>query len=230
MLQGGSPSARRASHPATLPESPRMTALRPPLTACKWLLPSWGIAVLAGFAWLQLYAATPETQGRAPLVWPPSSSLPRSADGSTLLVFIHPYCPCSRATLEELAAMMSRCDGRLKALVLFVIPGSERAAWERHEYWRTAAAIPGVQAGLDRDGVEASRFGARTSGQTILFDREGVRRFAGGITVFRGHVGDNDGRNAVVAWVNAGRAEVSATPTFGCALPVPPEPATGVSP
>ena len=229
MLQGGFQSARRASEPARLPEPTRMTTLRSPLSACKWLLPSWGIAVLAGFAWLQLYAATPQTQGRAPLNWP-ASSVPRSGNGSTLLVFIHPYCPCSRATLEELAAIMSRCHGRLEALVLFVIPASERAAWERHEYWRAASAIPGVRAMLDRDGVEASKFGARTSGQTILFDQAGARRFAGGITASRGHAGDNEGQNAVVAWVNAGRAETSATPTFGCTLPPPPERVNGASP
>ena len=38
---------------------------------------------------------------------------------------------------------------------------------------RSAAAIPGVKVLSDVHGVEATRFGAETSGHTLLFDRDG---------------------------------------------------------
>jgi hypothetical protein len=184
------------------------------------LLAVWLLALLAGFAWLQLHASTPERQAPAPREWPASSRLKLNADGCTLLVFIHPYCPCSRATLEELARIMTRCRGRLEAQVVLTLPGDERADWERLEYWTGAAAIPGVRPTADVDGREAQRFGARTSGQTLLFDQSGTLRFAGGVTASRGHAGDNAGEDAIVSWVLDGIADVVETPTFGCGLPL----------
>ena len=46
----------------------------------------------------------------------------------------------------------------------------------------------------DDDGAEARRFGAETSGQTLLYDARGALAFSGGITGARGHAGDNAGR------------------------------------
>ena len=197
-----------------------MTRYRLSAAISKVLLPAWLCALAAGFGVLEHYASTPEVQGRAPERWLPASGVPRGADRWTLLIFIHPYCPCSRATLEELSQITARCGDRLEAHVLFVLPPEEQADCQRQELWRAAAAMPGVRLRLDLDGVEASRFGARTSGQGLLFDPEGTRRFAGGITISRGHAGANPGEDAIVSWVCHGRAEVAEAPTFGCALPI----------
>jgi len=53
----------------------------------------------------------------------------------------------------------------------------------------------------DADGAEANRFGAETSGHTLLFDFGRRLLFSGGITDSRGHTGDNAGESAIVALI-----------------------------
>jgi hypothetical protein len=113
---------------------------------------------------------------------------------------------------------MAHCQGRLKAYVLFLKPTGFSDDWEKTDLWQSAASIPGVYAVADDGGVEASRFHAATSGQTILYDKDGHLIFSGGITASRGHSGDNAGRSAIVSLVNAGSAESSETYVFGCPL------------
>jgi hypothetical protein len=82
----------------------------------------------------------------------------------------------------------------------------------------SAAAIPGVVVVRDDEGVEAGRFRAATSGQTMLYDTAGTLLFSGGITSARGHAGDNAGREAVVSLLTTDEAARKETPVFGCPL------------
>ncbi len=50
--------------------------------------------------------------------------------------------------------------------------------WEKTDLWRTASALPNVTVVRDDDGREAERFGAATSGQTLLYDARGELIFA----------------------------------------------------
>jgi hypothetical protein len=51
-----------------------------------------------------------------------------------------------------------------------------------------------------------------------LYDGSGKLVFQGGITGSRGHVGDNNGAEAVLAFVNSKAVSVRVTPVFGCAI------------
>jgi hypothetical protein len=44
--------------------------------------------------------------------------------------------------------------------------------------------------------------------------------FSGGITDARGHAGDNDGRDAVEAYLTGGVPGCTQTPVFGCPIAV----------
>ena len=81
-----------------------------------------------------------------------------------------------------------------------------------------AALIPGVRPVEDLDGREALRFGAVTSGQTLLYDVSGRLLFNGGITAARGHAGTNDGRDAVLSLLANGSSLRHTTRVFGCSL------------
>ena len=83
--------------------------------------------------------------------------------------------------------------------------------------WERAGRIRGARRVVDAAGQEAKRFGAKTSGFTLVFDRAGMRRFEGGITGSRGHAGDNVGRRAVELLL-AGDRGPDAHAVFGCAL------------
>jgi hypothetical protein len=183
-----------------------------------WCLAGWS-AVLGGGFWLLLdYDATPGVGATTPLKWPPTSGVPRPDSDFRLLLFAHPQCSCTRATLAELARVMARRQDRLTATVLFICPSDPAKPWNDTALWRQAAAIDGIRVVWDDGGVEARRFGVNTSGHVLVYDRADRLRFSGGITSGRGHEGDNAGSDAVLALV-AGRTDGSwTTPVFGCPL------------
>lgn len=130
----------------------------------------------------------------------------------------HPHCPCTRASIGELAQIVADTQGKLDAYVLFTKPRGAGADWDDTELRRSAAAIPGVTVVTDADGSEAQRLGAKTSGHTFLFDSSGALLFSGGITASRGHAGRNAGESAIIAAVNGKRQERARAPVFGCSL------------
>jgi hypothetical protein len=167
---------------------------------------------------LWAYENGPGQAASPPADWPRDSTLPAPNGRSTLVLLMHPQCSCSRATVAELARLEARVGGRLDTYVLILSPEGMPAEWTHSSFWKAAAAIDGVRVIADAGGVEARRFGAATSGQALLYDRHGRLRFNGGITVSRGHEGDNDGRTAVEQLVANERAEHASTLVYGCAL------------
>jgi hypothetical protein len=130
----------------------------------------------------------------------------------------HPHCPCTRASIGELASIMAHSQGRLTAYVLFLKPQVFSEDWEKTDLWQSAATIPGVTVIPDDDGREARLFRAVTSGQVVLYHSEGRLLFSGGITSSRGHSGDNAGQSSIVSLVNAGVPVRTETFVFGCPL------------
>ena len=173
------------------------------------------IAVGLTLLWRYENASGPDAA--PPSQWPLASGIHLATDRATLIMLAHPHCPCTRASIGELARLMAQAQGRVTAYALFVKPAGSSDDWENTDLWRNAAGIPGVNVVVD-DGVEAQRFHAVTSGQTVLYDAEGRLLFSGGITGSRGHSGDNEGRSAIVSLLNTGEAERAETSVFGCPL------------
>jgi hypothetical protein len=163
------------------------------------------------------YDSKPGHVGAVPQTWP-ASTIVRPTNRDTLVMLAHPRCPCTRASIEELARVMARVQGKISAYVLFIKPSQTGTDWDDTELWRTAAAIPGVTVVPDVDGIEAHRFGAETSGHTLLFNLDGRLLFSGGITESRGHAGDNAGENAIISFVNKQTNATSESFVFGCPL------------
>ena len=188
----------------------------------------WLLACVGGLAALGHYAATPgpvriETgAGRSDLRAPPGKL--------RLVMFLHPLCPCSRASLEELSVLLAHVGGRgrLEAEVLFIRLRQPPDGWESSGLRRQASALPGVKSGDDLEGL-AEKLGARTSGDTVVVDDRGTVLYRGGLTVARGHLGENDGLVAVEA-VAAGREPaVRNGPVYGCELETPDDAAKGAA-
>ena len=179
---------------------------------------AWIVAVAVGLGTLMSYESSPGSVGRVSTVWPVSSKISRPKERPTLVMLAHPRCPCTQASVDELAKIMAHVQGKVSAYVLFLTPHTAPVDWENTELRRTAARIPGVTVVSDVDGVEAKKFGAETSGHTFLYDRNGRLLFNGGITQSRGHSGDNTGESAIVALVNHHHSVAARTFVFGCPL------------
>jgi hypothetical protein len=184
--------------------------------ACVGLV--WLALVAFGADLLLKYANSPGDSGAPPAQWPADSALKRTAGLPTLLVFMHPKCPCSKATVGELALLMAHCQGRVNAHVIFVQPDGAPADWTDTANWHDSAAIPGVAVDRDQSGAEAHRFKMETSGDTLLYDRDNRLVFHGGITISRGHSGDNPGRASLQEFLLGEPPERARTPAFGCSL------------
>jgi len=175
-------------------------------------------AVLAGMALLWTHAGTPGQPGDAPTGWPAASTIVRAVDRPTLVLFAHPRCPCTRASLGELRRIVDAQRGRVDAQVWVVVPDGAPADWSDRGELVSAADIPGVAIHFDHGGAEAKRFGAHTSGQVVLYDAVGRLRYQGGVTGSRGHAGDNDGEERLLAQLQITVPVALVAPVFGCDL------------
>lgn len=177
----------------------------------------WALLVAAGVIALFVYKGRPGSDGHPSAAWPQASALALASDRPTLLMFIHPDCPCTRASIEELSVIVDRADVHVRALVV-VMGATGEDSLPRTRTVDRARALPGVEVVFDRGGIEAKRFGAETSGHVLVFDEGGRRLYSGGITGSRGHQGDNAGRARVLALLSKGSADGASAHVFGCAL------------
>jgi hypothetical protein len=181
----------------------------------------WLIGTGFGLSRLWVYESTAGEGARRRGAWPANSPLSRPAGRGALLLFAHPHCPCSRATLDELEFLLDRAPGRADVRVFLFAPAGSAPGWEGGDLWDRAAALPGARPLRDEGGRIARLFGARTSGQVLLYDAEGRLEFSGGITPARGHGGANRGRDSVLALLTGAGGAAAEAPVFGCPLAGP---------
>ena len=189
------------------------------LTPFAIVLWGFGIASCVIYAWK--YESTSTDSHVAHEFWPEGSTCTLASDRATLVMFVHPRCPCSRASLEELAVLMTHCQNRLNVQIVFFKPRTFTTDWARTDLWESAARMPGVVPRVDSGGDEQQRFRARVSGEVFVYLPSGRLLFHGGITGGRGHVGENAGRTALESFLLRGEAATRTTPVFGCSLETP---------
>jgi hypothetical protein len=183
----------------------------------------WIGLICCGFHFLFAYQTRPGSSGAVTTDWPPNSVITPSGSGWTLVMFAHPQCPCTHASVTELSQIMSRCQN-LTGYVVFLHPTGFAANWEKTSLWNQASNIPNVHVLTDQAGSLAAKFGVVTSGHTLLYDSRGKLVFSGGITPGRAHEGDNAGVDSIVAAVTAtvpkNQIQIAnkRTAVFGCSL------------
>jgi hypothetical protein len=179
---------------------------------------AWLAVSGAGFAVLSKYQNTSGSSGPTPSDWPSQARVTLDQKRDTLIMFVHPQCPCSTASIEELNRLLARHSESVNAQVWFFRPKAFPTNWMQSNLWRAAAAIPGVAVQEDLDGAQARVFGAETSGFVMLYDPQGKLRFKGGITGSRGHAGDNAGEDTIVSLLAGQETGLCQTPVYGCSL------------
>ena len=178
----------------------------------------WCGALLLALGRMWTYSMAPGAASSVPQHWPGSSLVTHSSTRATLIMFLHPRCTCSDASLIELAADRKRSSRR--SCPVGADPRASRCAGGlgRHVDRRARAPLPNATIVLDRSGAEARRFGVTTSGHVVVYDAARTLQFSGGITGARGHVGDNEGLRSVVAVLRGDPTSRHTHPTLGCGL------------
>jgi hypothetical protein len=180
---------------------------------------------LSGLVTLTAFDAAPGQALTAPALWPVASGLGRRTDQAELLVFVHPFCSCTNATITELAKFMTmrRVEDAAPVITFVVFRPAKNSSWRWDSLKARTAAVPGSRLVWDDQGIEARRFGAATSGDVLLYSSAGVLSFHGGVTGARGHEGDNYGLSELLtSWKTSGPAPAH-SPTrvshvFGCSI------------
>jgi len=189
------------------------------------------VVTLPGLLALVAFDDAPGVALAAPGEWPRGSGLERHADRAELLVFVHPFCTCTDATIAELARLETSqpTESGVPAVTFVAFRPRGYAASEQSSLAQRVNAVTGARLVWDEHGLEAARFGANTSGDVLLYGSGGGLLFHGGITGSRGHEGDNYGLTALrTAVARSGRAisggagyegvGSGVSPVFGCSL------------
>src|SRR4051812_10164794 len=91
----------------------------------------WLSLVGAGFAVIMSYQNAGGRVGITPQHWPPKTTIALDREHDTLLMFAHPQCPCTRASIEELNRLLAQSHGTVTAHVLFFKPAGFPTYWTR---------------------------------------------------------------------------------------------------
>jgi hypothetical protein len=190
--------------------------------AC-WLAASAGV-----WAWTVAYGTTTAqpTDHRFADPAPQTPGLPPSLGRPTLYLFLHPRCPCTRATIAQLQQVLMASgldDAALpEVTVVSTLPSGTAPtddAWRHSETVRLALQLPNAALVEDPGGSIARRFGAVASGSVVLYSTDGRLLFAGGVTVSRGHEGDSLGAaNLRRRLLNPDHRTPFTAPALGCRL------------
>jgi len=177
----------------------------------------WVGGAVAAFTVLSSAGAVPGRSLASPSQWPMQDVVRRSPGEETGIVFLHPKCPCSRATIRQLELALAERDRPLDVHVVFVAPTAELDRWRDSEFVAAARRLPHSTLHWD-DGSLAKLFGAQTSGHFALYDADGRLQLTGGVTPSRGHEGPNTGAQAVARDERPKPTTPTRTPVFGCPL------------
>lgn len=180
----------------------------------------WLSLALAGLYWLNGFSGKAGAVGTVPPLWPTASTLTFTTEKATLIMFLHPRCSCSKASLGEFEKIITKSKALTNNLLVFINPPKTDRLWYSRQdgLWNQAKRIPNTRMVVDHDGQEAKRFGAETSGQVVLYNPDGALAFAGGITASRAHEGDNQGEDALLAAILSKIPAGKSSHVYGCGL------------
>ena len=179
----------------------------------------WIGCAVAGVAGLTNCSSAPGIAAGHPPSNSTVSALPRPSARPALVMFVHPRCPCSSASINELARVVASTRDRMDLTVLFVVPPDCPPDWHHTALWASANSIPGLRVIADHEGKLASQFGVMTSGHCLVYDAQDKLAFSGGITAGRGHEGDSPGQ-AIIAEIASRKMDnkFRECSTYGCPL------------
>lgn len=178
----------------------------------------WFSLVTAIAYGLTVYASWGGNIIKPPLVFPHNQII-NLKDKPTMIIFFHPQCSCSDATLGELERLMPNLQNKVDVHLVFYQPEDKRGDWLKSSLWNSANELKKASIHIDVAGVLAKTFNVENSGQTFIYDKDQSLKFSGGITPARGHRGDSRGRDWILSWIsNSSARDVYFGRPFGCKL------------
>jgi hypothetical protein len=194
----------------------------------------WVVTAVTGVCLHAGVDAAPAHASTGPRTRPRIAEL-NAPDGAPLIIMaLHPRCPCSPASIDELRALRARCDAATHVAVLICTPADSASDAATSTEWdeafdRMSARFDRETVIRDRSGTIAASLGLHASGATLMYDAGGHLTFSGGLTLARGMAGANPTAVNAVQSLSASTDVClpdASSPVYGCTLI---SPQTGVS-
>jgi len=177
----------------------------------------WLGLIVIGYTWLFRYSFVAGEASTSPGSIPHVLASPGSSSRWQVFLALHPHCPCSLATVRELAKILTRAADVSVVTVLMYKPSNEPDGWLEGRLLDECRRM-NCRIRPDPEGGFAKALGTVTSGDVVVYDASGKLRYHGGITGSRGHEGDNLGQQAVIDILRGHNASRTAMPVFGCPI------------
>ncbi len=177
----------------------------------------WAVLLAMGLLWMTAYSMSPGVALAPLLERPTEAELPFSEDQPTLVVFLHPRCPCTHPSIAALERLLAR-NYRMVVQPVFFLPAAKEESWARADFWDRLIDAGAHQPVIDVDGVMAKQFHVTTSGHALLFSVDGIVRYSGGITSGRVHEGDNMGLTKLTRILEGVPVADPSFPVYGCSI------------
>jgi hypothetical protein len=178
----------------------------------------WSVLLFGGLALFSIDQSRQGTRGTIPARWPGASRIHRAAGQPTLLVFLHPNCPCSIATVHSLQRSLRALRPEARPKTVFVVRPAVRDDWRARQLLATAAETPNGSFFQDDGEKEIARFGADVSGHLLLYGPAGALLFDGGVTPERGQEAESMASDRFQQVLTGMPRSPVRTAVFGCGL------------
>ena len=154
----------------------------------------------------------PGDDGLTPKHFPSVNGVALRDAQPTVLVFIHPLCPCTPATLAQLKLIADSAD-------VSVIQSGPAVDIQDEDVGRSAQKVSRFERVIDdRSGELARSFGAMTSGHIVAYAPDGSLLFRGGITPGRGMTGPSQGLAELAKALETSMPSAVDPDVFGCSI------------
>ncbi|MEO1533968.1 MAG: hypothetical protein AAFS11_00215 [Planctomycetota bacterium] len=175
---------------------------------------AWALAAIGGLVAFHAVMNEPGQYGATPVRLEADRGGYNAA--ASVFYFAHPHCGCTTDTIPLLAKRADATDAAIT--VVLTGPAADSLDWELSKNAQAAARHDSLRIAHDPQGSKAQRFGALTSGHTVMYTPAGDLAFSGGLTASRGKAGPSAGLKALDAVLAGIAPEQSTAPVFGCRL------------
>lgn len=179
----------------------------------------WVAVVATGFVLLEWHSGTAGV-APPPAELKPASLKPAQAEGPQLIMFAHPRCACTRASLRQLERLLARTAELTDVRIVFLQSPTNDADWQDAPLVQQARNLSNVEVDWAAENELSASYGRLTSGHVLFYGPQGDLLFSGGLTNARGHEGPSAGTDAILAHLR-GEAAENRAPVFGCSLSTP---------
>lgn len=182
---------------------------------------AWLLVTVGAFVTLVDFGFRPGSAAAATKRWPERAPVPRDLSRPTLVVFLHPACTHSQATLDQLVDLLRVTRGEVAVHLLFRLDPIHEPDPELTPLRQRALGLTGTAVGDDTAGQAARLFGATHSGQVLLYGVGGELLFSGGISAVADGNTPHPGRAALQALLTGNPTSENSALVHGCPLEGP---------